>query len=159
MDKKVSLNCISQRNPLSLAQDKIAQVKIMLRPSSFDKDERAAKRRIKLTSSSLFLSVLISFLSIGHRTIKRNVTWWSWQNQGAQNPKRFQEWAKKTKFQECVKICPTGQTGYPCPRASPVHRTCPVPLPDSKDIYWTCPVLDHTSPVNNMTIRIWAPPN
>jgi hypothetical protein len=75
MDKKVSLDCISQRNPLSLAQDKIAQVKIMLRPSSFDKDERAAKRRIKLTSSSLFLSVLISFLSIGHRTIKRNVTW------------------------------------------------------------------------------------
>jgi hypothetical protein len=58
MDKERSLDCISQRNPLSLAQGKVAQVKITLRPPSFDKDERAAKRRIKLASSSLFLSVL-----------------------------------------------------------------------------------------------------
>jgi hypothetical protein len=57
-DKKRSLDCISQRNPLSPSQGIVAQVKIILRPSSFDKDERVAKRRIKLTSSSLFLSVL-----------------------------------------------------------------------------------------------------
>jgi hypothetical protein len=61
MDKKKSLDCISQKNPLSPAQGNVAQVKIMLIPSSFDKDEKQQKKRIKLTSSSLFLSVL--FLS------------------------------------------------------------------------------------------------
>jgi hypothetical protein len=59
MDKKRSLDYISQRNPLSPIQGKVAQVKIMLRPSSFDKDEKWQKR-IKLTSSSLFLSVLFT---------------------------------------------------------------------------------------------------
>jgi hypothetical protein len=58
MDKKRSLDCISQRNPLLPAPGKVAQVKITLRPSNFDKDERAAKRKFKLTNSSLFLSVL-----------------------------------------------------------------------------------------------------
>jgi hypothetical protein len=58
MDKKRSLDCISQRNPVSPAQGKVSQVKIMLRRSSFGKDERVAKRRIKLASSSLFLSIL-----------------------------------------------------------------------------------------------------
>jgi hypothetical protein len=43
MDKKRSLDCISQRNPLSLAQGKVAQVKIMLIPSSLDKDEKRHK--------------------------------------------------------------------------------------------------------------------
>jgi hypothetical protein len=75
MDKKRSLDCISQGNPLSLAQGIVAQVKIMLRPSSFDKNERASKRRNMLTSSSLFLSVFISFLSIGCCTIKSDATW------------------------------------------------------------------------------------
>jgi hypothetical protein len=46
-DKKRSLDCISQRNPLSLTQGKVAKVKIMLKPSSFDKDERAAKRTLQ----------------------------------------------------------------------------------------------------------------
>jgi hypothetical protein len=58
MEKKMSLDYIRQRNLLSPAQGKVAQVKIMLRPSSFDKDEKRQKKRIKLTSSSLFLSVL-----------------------------------------------------------------------------------------------------
>jgi hypothetical protein len=43
MDKKRSLDSISQRNPLSTAQDKVAQVKIMLMPSSLDKDEKRLK--------------------------------------------------------------------------------------------------------------------
>jgi hypothetical protein len=43
MDKKRRLNCITQRNPLSLAQGKIAQVKIMLMPSSLDKDGKWLK--------------------------------------------------------------------------------------------------------------------
>jgi hypothetical protein len=40
MDKKRSLDCISLRNPLSAAQGKVAQVKIMLMPSSLDQDEK-----------------------------------------------------------------------------------------------------------------------
>jgi hypothetical protein len=43
MDKKRRLNCITQRNPLSPAQGKVAQVKIMLMPSSLDKDEKQLK--------------------------------------------------------------------------------------------------------------------
>jgi hypothetical protein len=43
MDKKRHLDCISQRNPLSPAQIKVAQVKIMLMPSSLDKDEKRLK--------------------------------------------------------------------------------------------------------------------
>jgi hypothetical protein len=43
MDKKTCLNSITQRNPLSLAQGKVAQVKIMLMPSSLDKDEKRLK--------------------------------------------------------------------------------------------------------------------
>jgi hypothetical protein len=43
MDKKGRLDCISQRNPLSPAQGKVAQVKIMLMPSRLDKDEKQLK--------------------------------------------------------------------------------------------------------------------
>jgi hypothetical protein len=99
----------------------------------------------------------ISLLSIGHRTINRDATWWSWQNQSAQNPEIFQEWCKEIKFQECAEICPTGQTSWTYPRVSPVQRTCPVPLPDFRYVYRTCPILDQTSLVNNLTVGIWAP--
>jgi hypothetical protein len=44
MDEKWSLVYIRRRNPLSPAQGKVAQVKIMLRPSSFDKDEKRRKK-------------------------------------------------------------------------------------------------------------------
>jgi hypothetical protein len=40
MDKKRTLDSISQRNPFSPAQGKVAQVKIMLIPSSLEKDEK-----------------------------------------------------------------------------------------------------------------------
>jgi hypothetical protein len=43
MDKKRHLNCITQRNPLSPAQGKVAQVKIILMPSSLDKVEKRIK--------------------------------------------------------------------------------------------------------------------
>jgi hypothetical protein len=43
MDKKRRINCITQKNPLSPAQGKVAQVKIMLMPSSLDKDEKWLK--------------------------------------------------------------------------------------------------------------------
>jgi hypothetical protein len=39
-DKKRCLDCISQRNPLSPAQDTVTEVKIMLMPSSLDKDKK-----------------------------------------------------------------------------------------------------------------------
>jgi hypothetical protein len=40
MGKKKSIDYISQRNPLSPAQGKDAQVKIVLMASSLDKDEK-----------------------------------------------------------------------------------------------------------------------
>jgi hypothetical protein len=40
MDKERSLGYIRQGNLLSLSQDKVTQIKIILRPSSFDKDEK-----------------------------------------------------------------------------------------------------------------------
>jgi hypothetical protein len=40
MDKKRSLDYTSPRNPLSPAQGKVAQVKIILTPSGFDEDEK-----------------------------------------------------------------------------------------------------------------------
>jgi hypothetical protein len=43
VDKNRRLICITQRNPLSPAQGKVAQVKIMLMPSSLDKDEKRLK--------------------------------------------------------------------------------------------------------------------
>jgi hypothetical protein len=43
MNKKRSLDSISQRNLLSPAQGKVAQVKIMLMPASLDKDEKRLK--------------------------------------------------------------------------------------------------------------------
>jgi hypothetical protein len=43
MDKKRSHDYIRWRNPLSPAQVKVTQVKIMLRLSSFDKDEKQQK--------------------------------------------------------------------------------------------------------------------
>jgi hypothetical protein len=46
MDKKRSLDSISQRNPLSLAQGKVSQVKIMLMPSSLDKDEKRLNKEL-----------------------------------------------------------------------------------------------------------------
>jgi hypothetical protein len=36
----------------------------------------------------------------------------------------------------------TDQTSWTYPRASPVHRTCPVPLLASRAVCRTCPVLE-----------------
>jgi hypothetical protein len=43
MDKKRCFRCISQRSLVSSAKGKVAQVKIMLMPSSLDKDEKRFK--------------------------------------------------------------------------------------------------------------------
>jgi hypothetical protein len=44
MDKKRSLDYINQRNSLPPAQGKVAQVKIILTPSSFDEDEKQQRK-------------------------------------------------------------------------------------------------------------------
>jgi hypothetical protein len=76
MDKKRSLDYIGQRNPLSLAQGKVSQVKIILRPSSFDKDENTKKKN-QIDKLKFILKCFIFFFSICHRTIKRDAIWCS----------------------------------------------------------------------------------
>jgi hypothetical protein len=58
------------------AQDKVAQVKIMLIPSSLDRDENNTKKN-QVDKLKFILICFISLLSIGHRTIKRDATWCS----------------------------------------------------------------------------------
>jgi hypothetical protein len=79
-------------------------------PSSLDKDEIGTKKN-QVDKLKFILICFISLLGIGRRTIKRDATWWFWQNQSAQNPEIFHEWCKETKFQEYAEICHTGQTG------------------------------------------------
>jgi hypothetical protein len=74
MDKKRYLNCITQRNLLSLAQGKVAQVNIMLMNSSLYKDEKRSKKN-QVGKLKLILMCFIYLLSIGRRTIKRDATW------------------------------------------------------------------------------------
>jgi hypothetical protein len=78
-------------DPLLPAQGKVAQVKIMLIPSILDKNENGTKKnevdKLKLIliengtkknevdKLKLILICFISFLSTGHRTIKRDATW------------------------------------------------------------------------------------
>jgi hypothetical protein len=61
-------------DPLLPAQGKVAQVKIMLIPSSLDKDENGTKKN-QVHKLKFILICFISLLSIGHRTIKRDATW------------------------------------------------------------------------------------
>jgi hypothetical protein len=74
MGKKRRLDCISQSKPLSLAQGKFAQVKIMLTTSSLDKDEKQLKEESNDKLKPI-LMCFISLLSIGPCTIKRDATW------------------------------------------------------------------------------------
>jgi hypothetical protein len=60
-------------DPLLLAQGKVAQVKIMLIPSSLDKDENGTKKN-QVDKLKFILICFISFLSIGRHTIKRDAT-------------------------------------------------------------------------------------
>jgi hypothetical protein len=61
-------------DPLLLAQGKVAQVKIMLIPSSLDKDENGRKKN-HVDKLMFILICFISLLSIGRRTIMRDATW------------------------------------------------------------------------------------
>jgi hypothetical protein len=65
MDKKTSLDWISQRNSLSPAQDKVAQVKIMLIPSNFDKDEKLHKEESSRQAQAYFY---VFYFSLEYRS-------------------------------------------------------------------------------------------
>jgi hypothetical protein len=60
-------------DPLLPAEGKVAQVKIMLIPSSLDKDENGTKKN-QVDKLKFILICFISLLSICHCTIKRDVT-------------------------------------------------------------------------------------
>jgi hypothetical protein len=61
-------------DPLLPAQGKVAQVKIILIPSSLDKDENGTKKN-QVDKLKFILICFISLLSITRRTIKRDATW------------------------------------------------------------------------------------
>jgi hypothetical protein len=65
---------IYYKDPLLLAQGKVAQVKIMFIPSSLDKDENDTNKN-QVNKLKFILICFISLLSIGHRTIKRDAIW------------------------------------------------------------------------------------
>jgi hypothetical protein len=56
------------------AQGKVAQIKIMLIPSTLYKNENDTKKN-QVDKLKFILICFISLLSIGHHTIKRDVTW------------------------------------------------------------------------------------
>jgi hypothetical protein len=74
------------------------------------RSQKATKRRIKLTSSNLFSSVFISFLSIGCRTMKRDATWWSWQKKRSK-PWEIPRVSLGDQISRVCWKCPIGQTG------------------------------------------------
>jgi hypothetical protein len=74
MDKRRCPNCISQRNPLSLAQGKVSQVKIMLTPSSVYKDEKWQKKN-QVVKLKFILMCFYFSLEYRHCTIKTDATW------------------------------------------------------------------------------------
>jgi hypothetical protein len=61
-------------DPLLPAQGKVAQVKIMVIPSSLDKDENGTKKN-QVDKLKFILICFISLLHIGRCTIKRDATW------------------------------------------------------------------------------------
>jgi hypothetical protein len=66
MNKKRLLDRISQRNPLPLAQGKVAQVKIMLMPSNLDKDEKWLKEE---SSCQAHAFSYVFYLSLEYRSL------------------------------------------------------------------------------------------
>jgi hypothetical protein len=158
MDKKRHLGCISQRSLVSPAQGKVTLVKIMLMPSILDKDEKCLKE--KSSCQAQVYSYVFS-LSLEYRS--------SYYQEGCNmviltkskcsKPRKSNE--RESKFQSVLKsllsvrpVLQTDQTGWTYSRTSPVHRTCLVPSPTSKEVFWTCPVLNQTCPVIIMTVVI-----
>jgi hypothetical protein len=64
MDKKRRLGCISQRSLVSPAQGKVTQVKIILMPSSLDKDEKWLKEESSCQTQAYSL---VFYLSLEYR--------------------------------------------------------------------------------------------
>jgi hypothetical protein len=72
--KKRRLDCISQRNALSLAQGKVAQSQDHVDALKFGQIKSGSKKN-QVCKLNLILLCFIYLLSIGHRTIKRDATW------------------------------------------------------------------------------------
>jgi hypothetical protein len=66
MDKKIRLGCISQRSLVSPAQGKVTQVKIMLMPSSLDKDEKRLKEESSCQAQAYSC---VFYLSLEYRSL------------------------------------------------------------------------------------------
>jgi hypothetical protein len=65
MDKKRHLGCISQRSLVSPAKVKVTQVKIMLMPSSSNKDEKRLKEKSSCQAQVYFY---VFYLSLEYRS-------------------------------------------------------------------------------------------
>ena len=65
---------IYYEDPLLPAQGKVAQVQIMLIPSSLDKDENGTKKN-QVDKLKFILICFMSLFSIDRCTIKRDATW------------------------------------------------------------------------------------
>jgi hypothetical protein len=166
MDKKRSLDCISQINSLSPAQGKIAEVKIMLIPSNLNKDEKQHKEesswQAQVYSYVFYFSLEYSspYYKEGCNVVILTKPKCSKTLRDSKSDVRKPN--SKNVLKSTLPVQPIlhiGQTSWTYLRVSLVHRTCLVPLPDSRDVYRTCPILDKTSLVNNMTVGIWASPD
>jgi hypothetical protein len=131
MDKKSSIDCISQRNPLSPAQGKVTQVKIMLIPLSLSKDEKRHKEESSWQAQAYSY---VFYFSLEYRL--------SYYKEGCNmviltKPKVLKTHrdsksdVRKPNSKSVLKsvlpvrsVLHTGQTGWTCHRASLVHWTC-----------------------------------
>jgi hypothetical protein len=131
----------------------------MLLPSSLYQDEKWHKKELNWLAQA-YLYVFYSSLEYRSPYYKRGV------QQGDLDKTKVHKTQRDSKsdvrkpnskrvLKSILPIRPvlhTGQTSLTCLRASLIHRTCSIPLPNYRDIYRTCLV-------NNMTIEIWAPPD
>jgi hypothetical protein len=72
--KRSEVLIIYCEDPLLPARGKVTQVKIMLIPSSLDKDKNGTKKN-QVDKLKFILICFTSLLSIGRHTIKRDATW------------------------------------------------------------------------------------
>jgi hypothetical protein len=63
---------------------------------------KTGSKKNQVGKLKLILICFIYHLSIGHRTIKRDTTRWSWQNQSAQNPERF---SRVIRENQILRVC------------------------------------------------------
>jgi hypothetical protein len=127
-DKKRHLDCISQRNPLSPAQGKVAQVKIMLMPSSLNKDEKWLKEESSWQAQAFSC---VFYLSLEYRSpyYKEGCNMVILTKTKVLKTQRdFKSNERKPNSKSVLKsllpvrpVLDTGHTSWAYSRASPVH--------------------------------------